>query len=147
MRRRRMKLWCRGDRRKTMSGKGVLGIAAAVILLMGVAYYAMPNPGKKALKGEVIAMNNVTSWRITTEVSSNGRILLKRTHAAMCPDKERIVEMGLDNISEYVRLGDDIYYRKGNMKWVKGTPGPDLFTDRKSTRLNSSHLVISYAVF
>jgi len=111
-----------------MSGKGVLGIAAGVILLMVVAYYAMPNPGKKALKGEVIAMNNVTSWRITTEVSSNGRILLKRTHAAMCPDKERIVEMGLDNISEYVRLGDDVYYRKGNMKWVKGTPGPDLFT-------------------
>ncbi len=110
-----------------MSGKGVLGIAAAVILLMVVAYYAMPNPGKKALKGEAIAMNNVTSWRVTTEVSTNGRILLKRTHVAMCPDKERIVEFGLDNIAEYVRLGDDTYYRKGNMKWVKGTPGPDLF--------------------
>jgi len=39
-----------------MGGKGVLGIAAAVILLVVVAYYAMPNPGKKALKGEVIAM-------------------------------------------------------------------------------------------
>jgi hypothetical protein len=38
------------------------------------------------------------------------------------------VEFGLDNISEYVRLGDDIYYRKGNRQWVNGTPGPDLFT-------------------
>src|SRR5256885_12207758 len=29
-----------------------------------------------------------------------------------------------------------------------GCPGPyDLYQDRKSTRLNSSHLVISYAVF
>jgi len=28
-----------------MSGKGVLGIAAAVILVMVVADYAMPNPG------------------------------------------------------------------------------------------------------
>src|SRR5256885_7343400 len=27
------------------------------------------------------------------------------------------------------------------------TPGPDQRQDRKSTRLNSSHLVISYAVF
>jgi hypothetical protein len=47
---------------------------------------------------------------------------------AQCPDKERIVEFGLDNISDYVRLGDDIYYRKGNSKWMNGTPGPDLFT-------------------
>src|SRR2546426_3387379 len=30
--------------------------------------------------------------------------------------------------------------------WVRGTL-PRLYTDRKSTRLNSSHLVISYAVF
>jgi hypothetical protein len=111
-----------------MSGKGVLGITAGVILLIVAAYYAMPNPGKKALRGEAIAVNNVSSWRIRTEVSSNGRLYLTRTHVAQCPDKERIVEFGLENISEYVRLGDDIYYRKGNGKWVKGTPGPDLFT-------------------
>ena len=111
-----------------MSGKGVLGIAAGVILLMVVAYYAMPNPGKKALRGEAIAMNNVTSWRIRTEVSSNGRLYLTRTHVAQCPDKERIMEMGQESISEYVRIGDDIYYRKNAVKWVKGTPGPDLFT-------------------
>lgn len=111
-----------------MSAKGVLGIAVGVILLLIVAYYAMPNAGKKAFEGEAIAVNNVSSWRIRTVLSSNGRALLTRTHVAFCPDKEHIVEQGLDNIAEYVRIGDDIYYRKGNMKWVKGTPGPDLFT-------------------
>ena len=111
-----------------MSGKGVLGIAAGVILLLAVAYYAMPNPGKKTLRGEAIAMNNVTSWRIRTEVSVNGRLYLTRTHVAQCPDKERIMEMGPESMAEYVRIGDDIYYRKNGVKWVKGTPGPDLFT-------------------
>ena len=111
-----------------MSGKGVLGIATIVILLFAVAYYAMPNPGKKAFQKEEIVMNGVSSWRIHTEVSRNSKVYISRTHVAECPDKEKIVEWGLDNLAEYVRLGDDIYYRKGNMKWVKGTPGPDLFT-------------------
>src|ERR1039457_6163022 len=35
--------------------------------------------------------------------------------------------------------------RRCDAKWVKTTPAAT--TDRKSTRLNSSHLVISYAVF
>src|SRR2546426_7614055 len=30
---------------------------------------------------------------------------------------------------------------------ISGPPDPETRTDRKSTRLNSSHLVISYAVF
>ncbi len=111
-----------------MSGKGVLGIAAGIILLLVVAYYAMPNPGKKAFQKEEIVMNGVSSWRINTEISRNGRVFLSRTHVAMCPDKERITERGMDNFAEYVRIGDDIYYRKGNLKWVKGTPGGDLFT-------------------
>jgi hypothetical protein len=111
-----------------MSTKGVLGIVAGVILLLIVAYYAMPNPGKKAFDGEVIAMNNVSSWRIRTEVSVNSRPLLTRVHVASCPDKEHILENGLNSFGEYVRLGDEIYYRNGSMKWVKGTPGPDLFT-------------------
>jgi len=111
-----------------MSGKGMLGIAGVIILLLAVAYYALPNPGKKAFEKEEIVMNGVTSWRIHSEVSRNGKVYISRTHVAECPDKERIMERGLDNFSEYIRLGDDIYYRKGNMKWVKGTPGPDLFT-------------------
>ena len=110
-----------------MSGKTILGILVGFVLLLVVAYYAMPNPGKKALEGEEIAVNNVSSWRIRTEISRDGRLLVSRTHVANCPDKEHIVERGMDNIAEYIRIGDDMYYRKGNMKWVKGTPGPDLF--------------------
>src|SRR5256885_16645332 len=37
----------------------------------------------------------------------------------------------------------DTSHRKTNSAWI----GPTVFLDRKSTRLNSSHLVISYAVF
>src|SRR2546426_3830582 len=35
----------------------------------------------------------------------------------------------------------------GGKTWNKILKGANLSTDRKSTRLNSSHLVISYAVF
>src|SRR5256885_9175312 len=35
--------------------------------------------------------------------------------------------------------------RRPSVSWASGTRGPA--QDRKSTRLNSSHLVISYAVF
>src|SRR2546426_7767761 len=37
--------------------------------------------------------------------------------------------------------------RLGVRIWSDGGPGTDEARDRKSTRLNSSHLVISYAVF
>lgn len=110
-----------------MSGKRVLGIAAMVILLFAVAYYAMPNPGKKALQGEEMAMNAVSSWRIESEASVNGKVLLKRTHVAICPDKEHIFEVGREGLAEYIRVGDEIYYRKETLKWTEGTPGPDLF--------------------
>src|ERR1039457_6598241 len=36
---------------------------------------------------------------------------------------------------------------EGSFACCAGTPGRSPLTDRKSTRLNSSHLVISYAVF
>jgi hypothetical protein len=111
-----------------MSTKGVLGIAAGIILLLVAVYYAMPNPGKKALENEVTAVNNVSSWRIRTVISKNGRVYFTRVHVAVCPDKEHILENGVDNFAEYIRIGDEIYYRNGSMKWVKGTPGPDLFT-------------------
>src|SRR5256885_13113008 len=44
-----------------------------------------------------------------------------------------------------------LYFDATGLPWVKPSPNmPDLesaMQDRKSTRLNSSHLVISYAVF
>jgi hypothetical protein len=110
-----------------MSTKGVVGIAAGVILLLILTYSSIPNPGKKALKQEEIALSEVSSWRISTVISKDGRPKLTRTYAALCPDKEHILERNMGDLAEYIRIGDDIYYRKNTYQWVKGTPGPDLF--------------------
>ena len=55
-------------------------------------------------------------------------------------------------ISRVVEVQGDIYantlnIQTGNDKAIKNTDGSFEVTDRKSTRLNSSHLGISYAVF
>jgi hypothetical protein len=110
-----------------MSTKGVAGIAVGVILLLIVTYYSIPNPGKKALQQEEIALNDVNSWRVFTQISKNGRPMLERTYAAQCPDKEHILELNMGDLAEYIRIGDDVFYRKNSYQWVRGTPGPDLF--------------------
>jgi hypothetical protein len=117
-----------------MSPKGVIGIIVGVVLLLVVAYYAIPNPGKKALKKEELALDDVSSWRISLEISRNGRPFVRRAHAASCPDKEHIVETAMEDFAEYIRIGDDIYYRKDSYTWVKGTPGPDLFAPLPTPR-------------
>src|SRR2546426_8736070 len=43
--------------------------------------------------------------------------------------------------------GGEIWYGTVGNGWGLSTDGGTTWTDRKSTRLNSSHLVISYAVF
>ena len=111
-----------------MSVKGVIGIAIGVVLLLVAAYYAIPNPGKKAWQREQKALEDVTSWRISTQVSRNSRPAALRIHAASCPDKEHVLEEVMGDFAEYIRIGDDVYYRKNTYEWVKGTPGPDLFT-------------------
>src|SRR5258708_21985730 len=40
-----------------------------------------------------------------------------------------------------------LVYRRGEFSHHAGTPGQGTARDRKSTRLNSSHQIISYAVF
>jgi hypothetical protein len=110
-----------------MGGKGVIGIAVGFILLIVVLYLAVPNPGKKALQREQLAMNDVTSWRIVTQISKNGRPKVGRTYAAQCPNKEHVLEEAEGDFSEYIRIGDDEYYRKNSYQWIKGAPGPDLF--------------------
>src|SRR5271157_6295352 len=75
-----------------MSAKGVIGIIAGVVLLPVLVYFAFPNPGKKALRQEETALEDVTSWRIGTEISKNSRPIVSRMHAAICPDKEHIIE-------------------------------------------------------
>lgn len=110
-----------------MGTKVAVGILVGVILLVVVLYFAFPNPGKKALQREQLALNDVTSWRIAMQISKNGRPHVGRTHVAICPDKEHILEMAEGDFSEYIRIADDEYYRKNSYQWIKGVPGPDLF--------------------
>jgi hypothetical protein len=117
-----------------MSGKGVIGIAIGFVLLMVIAYNVIPNPGKKALQREETALEDVSSWRISTSISRDGRPVVTRAHAASCPNKEHIVESAMSDFAEYIRIGDDVYYRKDSYTWVKGTPGPDLFAPLPSPR-------------
>jgi hypothetical protein len=117
-----------------MSAKGVAGIGLAIVLLLVIAYYAIPNPGKKALQREELALDDVSSWRISLEISRNSRPYIRRSHSASCPDKEHILETAMGDFAEYIRIGDDIYYRKNAYAWVKGTPGPDLFTPLPTPR-------------
>ena len=110
-----------------MDAKAKIGIAVGVVLGAVVVGYAIPNSGKNALRREQLAMNGVTSWRIITQVSKNGRPKISRSYAAQCPDKEHILENAEMDFAEYIRIGDDVFYRKNSYEWVRGTPGADLF--------------------
>lgn len=116
-----------------MSATGMIGILLGVVLLLVLAYFAFPNPGKKALRQEEAALENVSSWRIGTEISRNSRPLVSRVHATICPDKEHIIEHGTMGFAEYIRIGDDIYYRKNILTWIKGTRA-DLFAPMPTPR-------------
>ncbi len=109
-----------------MSPKALIGILAGIILLVVVVYYSLPKSGKATLEVEVAAMNAAQSWRIRTEMQGMGGVVT-RTHVAICPDKEHIVEQGRGPASEYIRIGDDIYWRKGATAWKKGMPNGSYF--------------------
>src|SRR3712207_8025849 len=70
---------------------------------------------------------------------------LFRSRADRCERHSRIGSLG--------RSGDDLCARTDGAAWILhgypqgGRPGAALGPDRKSTRLNSSHANISYAVF
>jgi hypothetical protein len=105
-----------------MSAKALVGILLGIILLVGVVYYSLPKSGKATLEAEVTAMNGAQSWRITTIMGNAAGDHVTRTHIAVCPDKEHIVEEGRGAASEYVRIGDDMYWRRGATEWKKGMP-------------------------
>ena len=105
-----------------MSPKALIGILAGIVLLVVCVYYSLPKSGKAVLESQVAAMNSVQSWRIRTEINN-----VTRTHVAICPDKEHIVEQGLGQASEYIRIGDDVYWRKGATPWKKGMPTSSYF--------------------
>ncbi|HLZ13469.1 MAG TPA: hypothetical protein VKP58_12855 [Candidatus Acidoferrum sp.] len=109
-----------------MSAKALLGILLGIFLLVYVVFRSLPKSGKTALEAEVAAMNGVQSWRIQTEVHGMGGVVT-RTHVAICPDREHIVEEGRGAASEYIRIGDDIYYRRGVSDWKRGMPNGSYF--------------------
>src|SRR2546426_9168641 len=59
---------------------------------------------------------------------------------------ERALEL-VDRLTDEIYLTIDVDYFDPAIMPATGTPEPGGPGDRKSTRLNSSHLVISYAVF
>src|SRR5579859_4608430 len=112
-----------------MSAKTLIGILAGIVLLVMLAYFSLPKSGKQVLESQVAAMNSVQSWRIKTEMQGMGGVVT-RTHVGICPDKEHIVEVGQlgpATASEYIRIGDEIYWRKGATKWNKGMPRSSYF--------------------
>jgi hypothetical protein len=117
-----------------MNAKALLGIVFGIIAAIVFAYFAFPSAGQKALKREQHAVELVSSWRITMQISRNGLMGISRIHVARCPDQEHILEEGGDDYAEYIRLGDDVYYRKNSSRWIKGTPGPDLFLPMPTPR-------------
>ena len=109
-----------------MNAKTLIGILAGIVAFVAVVYYRLPKPGKAALEAEVAAMNGAESWRIRTEMHGMAGVIT-RTHVAICPHKEHIVEEGSGLASEYIRIGDAIYYRKGATPWKLGMPTSSYF--------------------
>lgn len=62
------------------------------------------------------------------QVSSNGRLIVQRTHEAQCPDMEHITEQGMGGSAEFIRMSNLVYYRKDGRPWVQDANTPeDLF--------------------
>jgi hypothetical protein len=110
-----------------MNWKTYTGAGAFVVLFIG-GWLLFASPGEKEFKQMQQAMERVHSWRIVTQISSRGMLAVQRTHEAVCPDQEHIVESSTSTGgAEYIRLKDDVYYRGLRPTWTKGMPGPDLF--------------------
>lgn len=112
-----------------MSPKALIGILAGILLLVMAVYFSLPKTGKRVLEEQVSAMNSAQSWRIRTEMQGTGGSVV-RTHVGICPEKEHIVEEGQAGpaaASEYIRVGDDVYWRKGATAWKKGMPTSTYF--------------------
>jgi len=102
----------------------IIGIIAIIVLII----FATVSPGKKELKKQLVALDTVKSWKMDLQVSSNGRLLVQRTHEAQCPDMEHITEQGLVGSAEFIRMSNLVYYRKNGQPWVQDANTPqDLF--------------------
>ncbi len=102
----------------------LLGIAAVLVSI----YVLSASPGKKELQKQIEAIDHVQSWKMELDISSNGRMLAWRTHEAQCPDMEHITERGMQSSGEFIRLANDVYYRRDGGAWLQDANTPtDLF--------------------
>src|SRR5690625_6810212 len=68
-------------------------------------------------------------------------------HPEVSGEEDRTIRLVTAEL-EKMGLSSEVIKNGGVLSIIKGThPGKTLVLDRKSTRLNSSHVAISYAVF
>lgn len=111
-----------------------ISIAGAALILVALAAHFFTGEGEKEFKLQQQALKEVKSWRIRTQVSMNGRLIVDRTHTANCPDQESIVENSQMSSSEYRRIGDEMFWRQNSTSWKQGSVPQDLFQPFLSPR-------------
>src|SRR2546426_7537573 len=102
--------------------------------------------------GSVMFSPNVIFWEVDTQADfmvAGGKLYVPGAEK-LIPNLRRLVNAAREGrvflVSDAcVHTLEDEEFKQWPPHCVRGTPGAEI--DRKSTRLNSSHLVISYAVF
>lgn len=103
-------------------------IASVIVVVLGVIVFLMPSEGQREFKKQIEALETVHSWKMDLQVSSNSRLVARRTHEAQCPDMEQITEFGPEDEVQYVRMANLVYYRKNRQTWYQDANVPqDLF--------------------
>lgn len=106
--------------------QGIAYLVGAIVIGF-VIFHFFTGEGEKEFKLQQKAIKEVKSWKIRTQISSNGRLLLDRRHEANCPDQEYISESGGYQSGEYTRIGDNMYWRRDRGVWTEGKSPNDLF--------------------
>src|SRR5690625_1593098 len=85
---------------------------------------------------------------IDAAINSNANIVFLLT-GNLLNVKEYIAKLkqGQKKVFLHLDFIDGLRYRKSSIEFIAKKWEPDGIIDRKSTRLNSSHVAISYAVF
>jgi hypothetical protein len=113
--------------------KAITYCAGALVLLFVFTHF-FTGEGEKEFKRTQKAVKAVSSWRVRSQVSVNGRLMLDRIHEAKCPDQEHIAENSGQGSSEYTRIGDSMYWRRAPQMWSESKSPDDLFQPMATPR-------------
>ncbi len=105
----------------------LIAYIVGAVVLAALIYHFVGNPGEREFKAQQTAIRGVKSWKMTAQISNNGRLVLNRIHEANCPDKEHITENSMGGYGEYLRVGDDTYWNRDQHTWTEGKAPADLF--------------------